>query len=88
MKVALRATPPLGPFVSSSWLGGIPEVRRGALILLFVFVVPAEKADCDPEFLADCSAFSTVDADDDKALCSDSLKRPMPHCTRAAVGSN
>ena len=23
------------------------------------------KADCDPEFLADCSAFSTVDADDD-----------------------
>jgi hypothetical protein len=30
-----------------------------------VDALPPKKADCDPEFLADCSAFSTVDADDD-----------------------
>jgi hypothetical protein len=39
--------------------------REQALLICLSTLCPPKKADCDPEFLADCSAFSTVDADDD-----------------------
>ena len=39
--------------------------REQALLSCLSPLYPPKKADCDPEFLADCSAFSTVDADDD-----------------------
>ena len=45
---------------------GPPLTRREqALLSCLSPLYPPKKADCDPEFLADCSAFSTVDADDD-----------------------
>jgi hypothetical protein len=39
--------------------------REQALLIGLSTLYPPEKTDCDPEFLADWSAFSTVDADDD-----------------------
>ena len=39
--------------------------REQALLIGLSTLYPPEKPDCDPEFLADWSAFSTVDADDD-----------------------
>jgi hypothetical protein len=38
--------------------------REQALLSCLATLYPPKKPDCDPEFLADCSAFSTVDADD------------------------
>jgi hypothetical protein len=39
--------------------------REQALLSCLSTLYPPKKADCDPEFLAEQSAFSTVDADDD-----------------------
>ena len=39
--------------------------REQALLFCLSTLYPPKKADCDPEFLADESAFSTVEVDDD-----------------------